>query len=101
MSRKREAGVSNRVRAKRLSRLLPSAGSCTAPERVGGKPEASWEQRDETGIARLRVLVPDASFFGGIVAPVIARAKSVGRFRHVRALVENIDESFKRDNREN
>jgi len=38
------------VRAKRLSRLLPSAGSCTSAERVGGGPEASWEQRDEAGI---------------------------------------------------
>lgn len=47
VSRKREAGILNRVRAKCLSRLLPSAGSCTRARRVGGGPEG---QRGEAGI---------------------------------------------------
>lgn len=92
VSRKRGAGISNRVRAKRLSRLLPSAGSCTSAERVGGGPEASWEQRDEAGIprARARACVRLACLVWcirpGIVAPVIARARCDGRFRHAGVL---------------
>lgn len=82
VSRKREAGISNRVRAKRLSRLLPSAGTCTSisSERVGG-PEVSWEQRDEEQVSRsLRVVCP--------VHPlgIVARARCDGRFRHAGVL---------------
>jgi len=44
VSRKREADTSNRVRAKRLSRLLPSAGSCTAAGPQCGRRVGSNEQ---------------------------------------------------------
>lgn len=57
VSRKRGAGISNRVRAKRLSRLLPSAGSCTSTECVGGGPRAgSNETRQVSCACCLRVL---------------------------------------------
>lgn len=87
MSRKRGAGISNRVRAKRLSRLLPSAGSCTSAERVGGGPEVSWEQRDEAGISRCGSRVLSGASARGIVAP---RRAAPRRSSHVRGAMADL-----------
>jgi len=84
VSRKRGAGISNRVRAKRLSRLLPSAGSCTSAECVGGGPRRAGS--NEAGIPRVLLACLVWCIHPGIVAPVIARARCDGRFRHAGVL---------------